>query len=596
MKFLSIFCILFCAFASYGQPLSDEYFSSWSEILLNKKGKIAFYWYPSHPFIFLENNEIVGIEYEIASSFVDFLESEYKIELDVNWIKANNFNDVIHKITDYNGGVFGCSSISYTPERAKSVNFMPPYMPDISVIVSSANVPLAHTKKKYYQIFDTLSAIAIKNTTFDGLLKEMRDNHPIEYDISYINDKDDIIETLERTQNMFGYIDLPSFLIAMNKNTIVKRQFFYPVKLEGLSLVYPLNSDWERPIEKYFNSSSFITIQNKILSKYLGEDVNELMNTISTSLEIGPYEEIVILTKEKEFQYKELLHNTIKAQQSQKIRNFLIIGVIFVIFGAMFLYSRYYLKNRANKSLSNKQKQIEQKNLELKQLNEQKNSLINVLAHDLRTPIHQIQGMAQLFVSENNNMSKSQQDIIDHIINSSKRLDSLIGKILDVEAIETKQLNLKMEAINFHELIDGVVTNFDKLARAKNIELKKLYTRSIALANGDKIYLTQVIDNLLSNAIKFSEENKSVAIDIEESREHLTVIVTDQGPGFTPVDKQMLFKKFQQLSAKPTAGEQSTGLGLSIVKMYIDLMKASISCESKIGQGTTFQVTLSKIM
>jgi len=82
---------------------------------------------------------------------------------------------------------------------------------------------------------------------------------------------------------------------------------------------------------------------------------------------------------------------------------------------------------------------------------------------------------------------------------------------------------------------------------------------------------------------------------VKESNEHFTLSVTDQGPGFTDEDKKHIFKKFHKLSAKPTAGEPSTGLGLSIVKMYTELMNGSISCESEVGKDTTFYLTLDRM-
>ena len=108
------------------------------------------------------------------------------------------------------------------------------------------------------------------------------------------------------------------------------------------------------------------------------------------------------------------------------------------------------------------------------------------------------------------------------------------------------------------------------------------------LLNLDRLYLTQIIENLISNSLKFSNNHKKIAIELQRKEKSMLISINDQGPGFTEDDKKRLFKKFQQLSAKPTSGEKSTGLGLSIVKKYVDLMKGNIWVESEENQGATF--------
>ena len=104
--------------------------------------------------------------------------------------------------------------------------------------------------------------------------------------------------------------------------------------------------------------------------------------------------------------------------------------------------------------------------------------------------------------------------------------------------------------------------------------------------------LTRIMDNLVSNAVKFSRPDSSVELKLEARPDWLVLRVKDHGPGFTEEDKKRLFKKFSHLSAKPTAGETSTGLGLSIVKALVSAMHGEILYETKSGQGTTFVVTL----
>jgi len=108
----------------------------------------------------------------------------------------------------------------------------------------------------------------------------------------------------------------------------------------------------------------------------------------------------------------------------------------------------------------------------------------------------------------------------------------------------------------------------------------------------DQSLLEQVIDNLVSNAIKFSSPDKMVWLRAKKLDRHLVIEVEDQGPGINPEEIPKLFGTFQRLSAKPTAGEESTGLGLSIVKAIVQALEGEVRAASELGRGTIFTVVL----
>ena len=110
------------------------------------------------------------------------------------------------------------------------------------------------------------------------------------------------------------------------------------------------------------------------------------------------------------------------------------------------------------------------------------------------------------------------------------------------------------------------------------------------MVNTDLSYIDQVIENLLSNAIKFSKTEKNIYINITSDDTAALCEIRDEGPGLSESDKKKLFKKYQKLSAIPTGNESSTGLGLSIVKKFVDAMNGEIWCESEVGKGTSFFV------
>jgi signal transduction histidine kinase len=245
-----------------------------------------------------------------------------------------------------------------------------------------------------------------------------------------------------------------------------------------------------------------------------------------------------------------------------------------------------------HQELAQQKDEIERKNEELLTLNNEKNNLIGIVAHDLKSPLNQSKGLVSL-VRVTAKLEGEAADCLAMIESSALRLSSMIAKILDIEAIESRQLNLKMERTNLSEILSGLEIRFKLDAIQKHIELQSAIPPEVYI-DIDKNYLTQILENLLSNAIKFSPLNKNVYLELIENERDVVIVVKDEGPGLTEDDKKKLFSKYQKLSAKPTGSESSTGLGLSIVKKFVESMHGQIWCESEAGQGARFLVKFSK--
>jgi signal transduction histidine kinase len=243
--------------------------------------------------------------------------------------------------------------------------------------------------------------------------------------------------------------------------------------------------------------------------------------------------------------------------------------------------------------LARQKDEILQKNEELLTLNNEKNNLIGIVAHDLKSPLNQIKGLVSL-IRVTAPLEGEAANCLSMIESSANRLSSMIAKILDIEAIESKQMNLKFEPTNLGEVLNGLVTRFRIDADQKQIQLHCLVPGSINIET-DRNYLTQILENLLSNAIKFSPTEKNIFITLTDNQDDVVIGVKDEGPGLTDDDKKKLFSKYQKLSARPTGSESSTGLGLSIVKKFVESMKGQIWCESEAGQGASFLVKFPKV-
>ncbi|KWW50352.1 hypothetical protein AWW69_15675 [Bacillus cereus] len=193
----------------------------------------------------------------------------------------------------------------------------------------------------------------------------------------------------------------------------------------------------------------------------------------------------------------------------------------------------------------------------------------------------------------NRDLPDDQKELVHGIQDAAIRLNRMIGNILDLDSIEQNRIKLSMEEVPLEPLIGQVVKTFAQSAARKNIQIHSTPINGVKI-RGDQLFVTQVMENLVSNAVKFSEKGKEIRIRVDSRDNRVRISVQDSGPGIKQDEIPLLFRKFQKLSARPTDGENSTGLGLSIVKKYVELMDGQVWCESSAGKGATFFVEFEK--
>ena len=229
------------------------------------------------------------------------------------------------------------------------------------------------------------------------------------------------------------------------------------------------------------------------------------------------------------------------------------------------------------------------KNNELKRLDQEKNDFLGIVAHDLKSPLSAVSNLAEEI--QNNYQQLPNSELLDYatrIRGAAQRMFMLVMNLLDVNMIESGKISLNIVTQEIAKLIESSLDDYQFRAAQKNIQL--LFDNHIGTgyANVDGDALCQVLDNLTSNALKYSPSNTNVHVHFYSEAEQLYIKITDQGPGISEIEQKKLFGKFARLSSKPTAGEDSTGLGLFIVKKLVTIMRGNIRCDSQLGQGTTF--------
>ncbi|MBX2914962.1 MAG: tetratricopeptide repeat protein [Cyclobacteriaceae bacterium] len=311
--------------------------------------------------------------------------------------------------------------------------------------------------------------------------------------------------------------------------------------------------------------------------KVKNTDLQQQIERLQFQLQIEKKERENALLKSVQVKNETLL-------SAQRFQNRLLIGLIISVTAAMFFFWSFSRKRK----LINQQLKVQ--NHQLSELNNEKNSLMNIVAHDLKAPLNRILGLTQVLELEGE-LSPKQKEYLQMIKNSTRSGTNLIIDLLDVNAIEEKGSAPVGASINLKDWFDERIKTFQLATDAKQLKLEADNRAPQSfITNAD--FLSRIFDNLLSNAIKFSPVGKTIRVVVFAEHNQLKLGISDEGPGFSENDKQLMFQKFKKLSARPTGGESSNGLGLAIVKTLVDRLNGNIKLESKPGHGASFTVTI----
>ena len=229
----------------------------------------------------------------------------------------------------------------------------------------------------------------------------------------------------------------------------------------------------------------------------------------------------------------------------------------------------------------------------LTQLAEDKDELLGILAHDLKSHLGGMQMSARLLhdragVGSDPRLLRMATNILD----ASDQMYSFVREFL-ANAAADRGLTLKAEAVSLPEAAAATAQRYAEAALRKSIQINEEFPPDTPMVLADRGALDQVIDNLVSNAVKFSPPSTSIWLSVLPAKEDvLEFRVRDEGPGCDEQDLAQMFTRYRRLSARPTGGEPSTGLGLSIAKRHTDAMGGTLHCESEGGRGATFVLRL----
>jgi len=366
------------------------------------------------------------------------------------------------------------------------------------------------------------------------------------------------LRSLELAEQMNAWWDLQQITLLLSENFAASKDF---------EKAYLYHIRYKTYSDSLFSQSKERQIHK--LQLQLQEDAN------------------ILLTKE----------NSLQNQQIRN-RNTLILAFIItlalLIILALVLFQKYRQKSHLNRELALKNKEIAQANQELKQINSTRDSMINIMAHDLRSPMSVMFSFTELLKDEFNRFTdKEVFQIIQTLNRTSAGGIQLLENLLNWSRSQTQRLEVNPVDCNLTEMVREAVRFLSPAAEAKQINLQNTVPDGVRCL-ADKNMTAVILRNLLSNAIKFTRNDGIVTISTEETAEWISVSITDTGIGIGRQLQDILLDSGMFQSRPGTANEKGAGIGLALSKEFIERMGGTLTLESKPGQGSRFTFTLSR--
>ena len=244
--------------------------------------------------------------------------------------------------------------------------------------------------------------------------------------------------------------------------------------------------------------------------------------------------------------------------------------------------------------LQDKERDLEARTAQLIQANTQRSQFVASMTHELRTPIHGVQGLSDVIAAGvYGPVTDKQKEACASIKRSAQSLLGLVDDVLNLARAEANRIEARPSSIDIEDLVNRVIASVSWMIGTKKITLETEVASDLPFVMSDDRWLAHVLVNLVSNAVKFTPEGGCVTVRAYERPEHDAVVleVADTGIGIAAVDRERIFEPFRQADDKSdTKGFGGVGLGLALVARLTDLLGAAVELDSDVGKGSTFRV------
>lgn len=319
-------------------------------------------------------------------------------------------------------------------------------------------------------------------------------------------------------------------------------------------------------------------------------------NYLSTSIVTRNNAELILMeVKDSEQQRSSLdmLHRKVSQYNSAyHVQRFFTLGlvllVVLIVVVAIYMFRSYLVKARLNEQLAQSNDELKRLNEEVLELTHSRLVFFTNISHELRTPLTLIADPVEMLLDDRSIKGRS-RELLQMVQRNALSLQQLVGSILDFRKIQNGKMELSLSRFDLPEALQQWTGDFAMTAQRKKIQLH-LDTSHFSSADvvADKEKLARIVFNLLSNALKYTPAGGFIHVSLTDEGERLRIEVKDSGKG---IDKEELTKVFERFfQAKGAAS--GTGIGLALVKSFVELHHGEVRVESELGKGTCFIVLL----
>jgi signal transduction histidine kinase len=235
---------------------------------------------------------------------------------------------------------------------------------------------------------------------------------------------------------------------------------------------------------------------------------------------------------------------------------------------------------------------LAEKNAELERASKLKSEFVANMSHELRTPLNAVIGFSELMMEGlGGTLNEEQREYIVDIHNAGRHLLAMINDILDLAKVEAGRMALRQDVMALGVPVREAEQMIRPLAAARGLQFEVTIDEAVEMV-GDLQRIRQVVLNLLSNAVKFTPAGGRVSAEVRRAGSHAELVVRDTGIGIDPAHHALVFEAFRQVDGSLSRTFDGTGLGLTLVKKFVDAMEGTVEIDSAPGRGSTFTVRL----
>jgi signal transduction histidine kinase len=241
--------------------------------------------------------------------------------------------------------------------------------------------------------------------------------------------------------------------------------------------------------------------------------------------------------------------------------------------------------------LREREASLERRTAQLIRTATQRSQFVASMTHELRTPIHSVQGLSDVIAAGvYGPVTEKQREACASIKRSAQNLLSLIDDLLALTRAEAGKIDARPASVDVPDLLERVTTSVSWMVGTKNLQLTADVDDDLPEVQSDERWLAHVLVNLVSNAVKFTPEGGKVTVRARRRNNAVVLEIIDTGIGIAPENREAIFEPFRQAERGDAKGYGGVGLGLALVARLTDLLGAEVELESTVGKGSTFRV------